>query len=113
MPISTLGQILFSPSSGSFGTYPRAIRDKQREYLDQCEAAPDIFIRYDYPKLLDVSRAAVAKLLNAPVSTVVYVPNATTGVNTVLRNLAWNPDGRDEILYFDTIYGACGKTVAY
>jgi selenocysteine lyase/cysteine desulfurase len=55
--------------------------------------------------LLDVSRAAVAKLLNAPVETVVYVPNATNGVNTVLRNLVWNPDGKDEILYFNTIYG--------
>jgi selenocysteine lyase/cysteine desulfurase len=52
-------------------------------------------------------------LLNAPVSTVVYVPNATTGVNTVLRNLVWSGDGKDEILYFNTIYGACGKTVEY
>ena len=60
-----------------------------------------------------MSRAAVAKVLNAPVSTVVYVPNATTGVNTVLRNLVWSADGNDEILYFNTIYGACGKTVEY
>jgi selenocysteine lyase/cysteine desulfurase len=47
------------------------------------------------------------------VSTVVYVPNATTAVNTVLRNLVWNPDGKDEILFFSTIYGACGKAVDY
>jgi hypothetical protein len=46
-------------------------------------------------------------------STVVYVPNATTAVNTVLRNLVWNHDGKDEILYFSTIYGACGKAVDY
>jgi hercynylcysteine S-oxide lyase len=44
---------------------------------------------------------------------VVYVPNATTGVNTVLRNLVWNPDGKDEIFYFNTVYGACGKAVDY
>ena len=77
------------------------------------EARPDPFIRYEYPKQLDISRAAVAKILNAPESTVVYVPNATNGVNTVLRNLVWHEDGRDEILYFNTIYGACGKTVDY
>jgi selenocysteine lyase/cysteine desulfurase len=99
--------------SGSFGTFPRAIREKQREYLDRCEATPDPFIRYEYPALLDMSRGAVSKVLNAPVSTVVYVPNATNGVNTVLRNLMWNRDGKDEILYFNTIYGACGKTVDY
>lgn len=98
---------------GSFGTIPRAVRDKQRDFMDQCEARPDPFIRYDYPKHLDVSRAAVAKVLNAPVSSVVLIPNATTGVNTVLRNLLWNEDGKDEILFFNTIYGACGNTVDY
>lgn len=60
-----------------------------------------------------MSRAVVAKLLNAPAETVVYVPNATTGVNTALSNLVWHEDGKDEILYFSTIYGACGKTVDY
>jgi selenocysteine lyase/cysteine desulfurase len=39
------------------------------------------------------------------------VPNATTGVNTVLRSLPLQ-DG-DYILYFATIYGACEKTVNY
>jgi len=34
-------------------------------------------------------------------------------VNTVLRNLVRNHDGKDEILYFSTIYGACGKAVDY
>jgi selenocysteine lyase/cysteine desulfurase len=62
---------------------------------------------------LDISREAVAKVLNAPVETVAFVPNATTGVNTVLRNITWHDDGKDEILYFSTIYGACGKTVEY
>ena len=102
-----------SHSSGSFGTFPRAIRQKQREYQDICESFPDPFIRYTYPKLLDLSREAIAKVLKAPVSTIVFVPNATTGVNTVLRNLVWNRDGKDEILYFNTIYGSCERTVEY
>lgn len=41
------------------------------------------------------------------------VPNATTAFNTVLQNLEWNADGRDEILAFSTLYGGCGKTVDY
>lgn len=99
--------------SGSFGTFPRAVRDKQREFLDACEARPDPFIRWDYPKYLDISREAVAKVINAPTETVVFVSNATIGVNTILRNLTWNQDGKDEIIYFNTIYGACGKTISY
>jgi selenocysteine lyase/cysteine desulfurase len=51
--------------------------------------------------------------LNCPTSTVVFVPNATTGVNTVLRNIVWDSNGKDEILYFRHIYGACLKTLEY
>lgn len=41
------------------------------------------------------------------------IPNATTGINNILRDFVYDADGRDEILYFSTIYGACGKTVNY
>lgn len=80
------------------------------------EARPDPFIRYEQPALLDASRAAIAAHLNVPTSTCVFVPNATMGVNTVLRALAWG-DAKtrktDEILFFSTVYGACGKSIAY
>ena len=96
---------------GSFGTYPKDIQKFFRKYQDASEARPDEYIRYDYPKLLDESREAVAELLNAPVDTVTFVPNATTGVNTVLRNIEWAPG--DRIIYFATIYGSCEKTIVY
>ncbi|POR31686.1 Putative aminotransferase, partial [Tolypocladium paradoxum] len=100
-------------NNGSFGSFPNAIRDKLRGYQDRTEARPDQFIRYDYPALLDESRAAVAALVRAPVDTVVFVANATEGVNTVFRNLAWADDGRDVILTFSTVYEACGKAADY
>jgi selenocysteine lyase/cysteine desulfurase len=75
------------------------------------EARPDNFILYQYPKLLDKSRGALAELLNAPAETIVFVPNATTGVNTVLRNLVFEPG--DKILYTASIYGACEKAIQY
>lgn len=43
--------------------------------------------------------------------TCVFVNNASTGVNTVLRNLVYRPG--DYIIYFATIYGSCEKTVSY
>ena len=53
----------------------------------------------------------MAKYLNAPVETVVLVSNATTGLNTVLHNLVYQPG--DVVIYFATIYGACEKTVEF
>lgn len=124
LPVKSFGKdvlkthFLFNPAyrnlnHGSFGTIPRAIQTKLRSYQDLAEARPDPFLRYEYGHLLDESRAAVSKILNVPTETVVFVSNATVGINTVLRNLVWNDDGADEILYFDTIYGGCGKTIDY
>ncbi|EMC96603.1 hypothetical protein BAUCODRAFT_482523 [Baudoinia panamericana UAMH 10762] len=96
---------------GSFGSYPLAVRDVLRHYQDEAEAKPDTFIRYDYPKLLDKSREALANYLNAPLSSIVLLSNATTGINTVLRSLVYKPN--EVIIYFATIYGACEKTVEY
>jgi len=84
-----------------------------REYQDKSEAKPDPFILYEYFTLLDEAQEAVAKFLRAPRETIVFVPNATIGVNTVLRNMVWDDDAKDEMLYFDTIYGGCGNTVDY
>ncbi|KAI1108646.1 PLP-dependent transferase [Nemania sp. NC0429] len=98
---------------GSFGAAPRDIRKHMRHHQDLSEAMPDGYIRYEYPIVLDECRAAMARLVKAPTDTIVFVSNATTGVNVVLRNLAWDEDGKDEILYFSTIYGACAKVVDY
>lgn len=80
-------------------------------FQDDCEQAPDYFLRYKLPSYMDESREAIAKYINAPVEAVVFVPNATTGVNVVLRNLVFTPG--DVIVYCSTIYGACHKTVEY
>lgn len=66
-------------------------------------------MRYQYQDLLLAARTAAAALLHVPVSTCVFVQNATLGINTVLRNLVYAPG--DVIVYFDTIYGACEKTI--
>ncbi|KAI0450791.1 aminotransferase family protein-like protein [Xylaria acuta] len=94
---------------GSFGTFPDTVRDYQRSLQSETEARPDTFIRFSYPKLLHQARSAVAPLLGADAEEVVFVPNALTGINTVLRNLVY-VEG-DIILHFNTIYGGCLKTI--
>jgi selenocysteine lyase/cysteine desulfurase len=105
----------FSPSftplnHGSFGAFPRLIQERQNELQALAAERPDTFIVTDLPNYIDESRQAVAPLLGAPVDEVVFVPNASTGVNTVLRNFKWEKG--DVIVHFSTIYGACEKTIA-
>ena len=107
---------LFEPqyvplNHGSFGTYPKSVRDRLREIQDLAEARPDTWLRYDFPKLLDESRAELATCLGIPPSDLVFVPNATTGVNIVLRSLVFEKG--DVIVHFSTLYGGCANTVNY
>lgn len=87
------------------------MRDALRHWQDAAESEPDKFIRYTFPKKLDEIRHQVASFLNADAEGLVLVPNATTGLNTVLRNLRFQPG--DVIVYFKGVYGAVGKTVDY
>ncbi|EXJ63916.1 hypothetical protein A1O7_00251 [Cladophialophora yegresii CBS 114405] len=108
-------QFLFDPkytnlNHGSFGSYSLPVRNALRGYQKLAEAAPDKFLRYQYVDLLDKSRERIARLLNVPPDECVFVQNATSGVNTVLRNLQYKE--KDCIIYFDTIYGAIEKTLA-
>ncbi|KAH9907466.1 aminotransferase family protein-like protein [Xylariomycetidae sp. FL2044] len=104
----------FAPSyrplnHGSFGTYPSVVRDYQRKLQAECEARPDTFLRFAYPKLLQQAREAVAPLLGADADETVFVPNALTGINTVLRNVTYEEG--DVIIYFSTVYGGCLSTI--
>lgn len=96
---------------GSFGTYPTSVLEQLQAFQRDSETKPDHFIRYEIPRQLDESRAAIASFLRVPVAEVVFIPNASTGVNTVLRSLQYQQG--DVIVYFSTIYSACEKTVEY
>jgi len=101
----------FTPvNHGSYGAFPRLVQDRQNALQRQAAERPDVFIVRDLPPLIDASRAAIAPLLGVEADEVVFVPNATTGVNVVLRNLKWEEG--DVVVYFSTIYSACEKTVS-
>ena len=87
---------------GSFGTFPKVVRDRQRKLQDLVEARPDTYLRYMYLELLEECRKAIAHLLGVSMDEAVFVPNATMGVYTILRNLVYQK--RDVILHFGTVY---------
>ncbi|KAL4920184.1 pyridoxal phosphate-dependent transferase [Aspergillus aurantiobrunneus] len=98
---------------GSFGAYPDQLLKAQQSLQKSLESAPDIFIRYTQPPLLDEARQTLASLLNISVSECVLVKNATTGVNTVLHNLAFTHTltPNDVVIYFETVYGAVERAL--
>ncbi|KAL1978720.1 hypothetical protein VTN31DRAFT_1579 [Thermomyces dupontii] len=94
---------------GSFGTYPLEVKTAFRRYQEENESRPDYFFYRTRPRRVNEARQAVASLLHADVRDCVFVKNATTGVNIVLRNLQYEPG--DVVIYFATVYGAVLKTL--
>jgi len=89
---------------GSFGACPRAVLDAQDRLRARLEAEPVRFMRGLEPEL-DAARAEIGRFVGADPDDIAFVPNATTGVNTVLRSLDWAPG--DELLTTDHVYNAC------
>jgi isopenicillin-N epimerase len=69
------------------------------------ERQPVLFLSRELPELMRVSRIALGDYLNTDADNLVYIPNATHGVNIVARSLELKPG--DEVLTTDHEYGAC------
>jgi isopenicillin-N epimerase len=94
---------------GSFGACPRAVLDAQARLREQLEREPVLFLSRELEGRLDEARAALGAYVGSLPDDLAFVPNATTGVNTVLRWLDLDPD--DEILATDHAYNACRNAV--
>ena len=90
---------------GSFGACPTVVLEAQRELRARLESQPLRFFLREYPALLQAALEDVGAFVGADASDVVFVNNATTGVNTVLRSVQLAPG--DEVLLTDQAYGAC------
>src|SRR5436853_2254406 len=96
---------------GAFGACPRAVLEYQRQIRDRLERQPIQFFVRDLEELLDKARSALAKFLGADPEGLVFVPNATAGVNTVLRSLRFKRG--DELLVTDHEYNACRNALNF
>ncbi len=96
---------------GSFGSCPRPVLDAQREIREQIERQPVQFFVSALEGLLDQARETLARFLGAIPEELVFVPNATGGVNTVLRSLQFRR--ADELLVTNHEYNACRNAVSF
>jgi len=69
------------------------------------ERQPIQFFVRDLEALLDEAREALAQFIGAHSDNLVFVPNATAGVNTVLRSLDF--ERGEQVLVTDQEYNAC------
>jgi len=93
---------------GSYGATPKPVFEAYQSWQSRLETQPVLFLGREIYGLLKESRNALGNYLNAVGDDLVYIPNATHGVNIVARSLDLQPD--DEILTTDHEYGACDYT---
>jgi isopenicillin-N epimerase len=96
---------------GSYGATPRAVLAEQERWRKRMEAQPTRFFFLEVPGALREVAGALARFLGAEAEDVVFVPNATTGANAVLRSLKLEPG--DEILHASHVYNAVRNTISY
>ncbi len=105
---------------GSYGACPLPVLEAQQRLRSQLEQQPLRFFMREYEALLDAARSQLAAFVGADADELVFVPNATTGVNTVLRSaysstqersLSFNPG--DELLTTNHEYNACRNALDF
>ena len=96
---------------GSFGATPRVVYEAYQRWQLRLECQPTLFLGRELDGLLHESRVALGKYLNADADDLIYIPNATHGVNIVGRSLHLVQG--DEILTTDQEYGACDNAWAF
>jgi isopenicillin-N epimerase len=89
---------------GAFGSCPRPVLDVQQRWRDELEKNPNRFFLERYVPALDQARAALASFLGCDPEGLVFVRNATEGVNAVVRSIEPELHPGDELLVTDHGY---------
>src|SRR5579859_3874337 len=84
---------------GSFGACPRPVFEVYQEWQRRLEADPVEFLGRRLGNLLDEAREPLAAYVGTQTNQIVFVENATFGVNIVARSLQLEPG--DEVLATD------------
>ena len=92
---------------GSFGACPSPVLDEQERWRTSMEANPVRFFTESLQPALDGARRSLASFIGASPGNLVFVPNATAGINSVLASLEPELRAGDEIVITDHTYNAC------
>ena len=79
--------------------------------MNECEAFPDKWFRYEARQKYDACLTRVANFLSSKPQNVVFVENPTTGISAVMNSLKFSPE--DTILMYSHTYNAVKNIVQY
>jgi isopenicillin-N epimerase len=96
---------------GSFGACPLPVLAAQSELRARLEREPVRFLANELDGRLATARGRLAEFMGAQPDDLAFLPNATTGINTVLRSLEFQPG--DEVLSTDHEYNACLNAIRF
>jgi len=96
---------------GSFGACPTAVLQHQAALRAEMEREPVQFLSRELDDRLDEARRVLADFVGARDEDIAFVPNATTGVNAVVRSLRFSAG--DELLTTDHVYNACRNALEF
>lgn len=98
---------------GSFGACPRDVLFAQSDWRNMMEKQPVYFFTVEAPKQLIVAKQATASFLGTRTEDIVFVENATSGINAVVYSLMPSWQAGDELLTTSHVYGAMRQTLHY
>jgi len=93
---------------GSYGACPAPVFARYQELQRELERNPVEFLGRRFDDLIAGARTALAARVGARPDDLVFVPNATAGLNAVIRSLRLEPG--DEVLTTRHEYGAVTRT---
>ncbi len=96
---------------GSFGACPKPVLEEQQRIRERMERQPVQFFVRDHEELIGRARRTLAEFVGARPQDLVWVNNATTGVNAVLGSLRFSAG--DELLTTDHEYNACRNALEW
>src|SRR5690606_3611789 len=89
---------------GSFGPSPLCVQRERKRWLAELESQPMEFFVRRLEEELDRAAGAVGRLVGCRGDDLIFVPNATHGMNIVAANVPLRAD--DEVLLTNHEYGA-------
>jgi isopenicillin-N epimerase len=93
---------------GSYGACPAAVFARYQQLQRELERNPTEFLTRRFDQLLGDARSELAGFVGVRSDDLVFVPNATSGLNAVIRSLRLGPG--DEVLTTRHEYGAVART---
>ena len=111
MPMFRLDPAVTFLNHGSFGAVPTEVEDARRRWAAEMEKEPVSFVIRTLPEALDTALKRAARFVGVDPAGLVFVRNATEGVNAVLASLQFAAG--EEVLTTNHRYDAVRNALAH